>query len=393
MLSRSSACAQRAPSRLRVPLALRTHKLSSSSQGHETAQPSAVPLLSDDRIVVQPSYNRWVQLAPTTLAGLSIGAYFTVPGVLGPGLCKAQGVVAQAATDFSMSTLVPTLTLMPLVAATLAATLAKTSDEVGVRRLGLAASIVYPLGVYVLPAAAVAANSLAAFAPCYAVIGGIGFFAGYPQIPPFLLRWFPDRKGLALSLYGATFGAGRSSSHWPRPCQGYSAWRFDHALPSLHLNMAYFRFFSPLLRPVDRSSAAILQACTHAAWLVGGGGDIHERGDGWPCSNVRWEGMRSRRCHCQRPDGDRWATRCAPTHARRRTLSLLTCCHMTQSVITPSLRASHRSVSQQPGPLLVVVDLTRMPTPKQALHSSSQVCFFSMAPTELARRWLLLVES
>jgi len=152
-------------------------------------------------------YNRWRQLAPTTLAGLGIGAYFTVPGVLGPGLCKAQGVVAQAATDFSMSTLVPTLTLMPLVAAGLAAALARTSDEFGVRRLGLAASIVYPLGVYVLPAAAVAANSLSLFAPCYAIIGGIGFFCGYPQVPPFLLRWFPDRKGLALSLYGATFGS------------------------------------------------------------------------------------------------------------------------------------------------------------------------------------------
>lgn len=164
------------------------------------------PLLSDERILVGPGYNRWVQLGPTTLAGLGIGAYFTVPGVLGPGLCKAQGVVAQAATDFSMSTLVPTLTLMPLVAASLAAGLARTSDEIGVRRLGLAASIVYPMGVYVLPAAAVAANSLSAFAPCYALIGGIGFFAGYPQIPPFLMRWFPDRKGLALSLYGATFG-------------------------------------------------------------------------------------------------------------------------------------------------------------------------------------------
>jgi hypothetical protein len=180
------------------------------------------PLLSDERIVVGPGYNRWLQLGPTTLAGLGIGAYFTVPGVLGPSLCKAQGVVAQASTDFSMSTLVPTLTLMPLVAATLAAGLARTSDDVGVRRLGLAASIVYPMGVYVLPAAAVAANSLYAFAPCYALVGGIGFFAGYPQIPPFLMRWFPDRKGLALSLYGATFGArslgrGRSRSR-PLKC-------------------------------------------------------------------------------------------------------------------------------------------------------------------------------
>ena len=29
------------------------------------------------------------------------------------------------------------------------------------------------------------------------LLGGLGFFCGYPQLPPFMTRWFPDRRGLA----------------------------------------------------------------------------------------------------------------------------------------------------------------------------------------------------
>ena len=57
-------------------------------------------------------------------------------------------------------------------------------------------------------AAAVQAHSLPAFAVGYSLLGGLGFFCGYPQLPPFMTRWFPDRRGLAVSIYMCSFGSG-----------------------------------------------------------------------------------------------------------------------------------------------------------------------------------------
>ena len=132
---------------------------------------------------------------PCWAVRLGLGAIFSVPGVLGPSMCTAQGVVAQSATDFTMGNLVPIMSLMPLLASSTAAILATRSESFGTRRLALTSSVVYPLGCYMLPAIAVKANSLSGFAASYVIVGGLGFYAGYPQVPPFLMKWFPTRSG------------------------------------------------------------------------------------------------------------------------------------------------------------------------------------------------------
>ena len=123
---------------------------------------SPAPFLSDERIRVDAGYNRWLQLLPACTAGIGIGTYASVPAVLGPLVCRAQGVVAQAPTDFTMSALLPVATAMPLVAGIAAATLASKSEEFGHRRLAFACSFVYPLGVYGLSALAIRATLLLA---------------------------------------------------------------------------------------------------------------------------------------------------------------------------------------------------------------------------------------
>ena len=158
---------------------------------------------------VDADYNRWLQLGPACVAGVGIGTYASVPAVLGPLVCRAQGVVAQAPTDFAISDLLPVTTMMPLVAGLAAATLASQSEQFGHRRLAFLCSFVYPAGVYALSAAAISAHNLPAFAASYALLGGVGFYFGYPQLPPFLAStWFPDRRGLVVSIYMTAFGSG-----------------------------------------------------------------------------------------------------------------------------------------------------------------------------------------
>ena len=168
-----------------------------SQSTHDVAA-VAPSILSDERITAPPDHNRLLQIIPAGLSGLGLGAIFSVPGVLGPSMCTAQGVVAQSATDFSMGGLVPIMSLMPLLASSTAAILAKRSDTFGTRRLALVSSVMYPLGCYALPAVAVQANSLSGFAASYVLVGGLGFYAGYPQVPPFLMKWFPTRSGCVL---------------------------------------------------------------------------------------------------------------------------------------------------------------------------------------------------
>ena len=145
------------------------------------AAASAPSFLSDDRIRVDPGYNRWLQLVPACVAGVGIGTYASVPAVLGPFVCRAQGVVAQAPTDFAMSDLLPVATMMPLVAGVAAATLASQSEQFGHRRLAFIASLLYPSAVYGLSALAVNAASLPLFATSYALLGGLGFYCGCPS--------------------------------------------------------------------------------------------------------------------------------------------------------------------------------------------------------------------
>ena len=178
-----------------------------TSQDATSSKPP-LAMFDDDRIRVAEDYNRWGQLAPILTAGVAIGFYALPAAALGPSLCKVQGVVAQASTDFTMSALVPTTTLMPLTAGILASLLASRCEDMGVRRLALLACTAYPAGVFVIPGIAAHYNSFPVFAASYVALGGFGFFCAYPQQAPHALRWFPDRKGLAVSLFNVSFGFG-----------------------------------------------------------------------------------------------------------------------------------------------------------------------------------------
>src|SRR5260370_38078297 len=52
------------------------------------------------------------------------------------------------------------------------------------------------------------ASSLHYFFLCYGVLGGIGNGFGYSTVVPVMAKWFPDKRGLAIGLALAGYGAG-----------------------------------------------------------------------------------------------------------------------------------------------------------------------------------------
>ena len=99
---------------------------------------ASAPLLSDERIQVPHDYNRWLQLLPASLSGLSIGTYLATPTVLGPLVCRAQGVLAQTPSDFAMTAIPTCAVLGGVTVATASVLLAPYAARIGTRRFALA---------------------------------------------------------------------------------------------------------------------------------------------------------------------------------------------------------------------------------------------------------------
>ena len=150
----------------------------------------------------------YMQLLPACLSGVAIGTYASVPGVLGPHIARTQGVLAQVASDFSMSAIPPTVVSAGLVSGVLSIALAPHVKTLGARRIALAGSVLFPLGFFALPACAASMGHWSSFVASTSVLGGVGFWCVYPQLPPLLTRWFRERQGLAVSIYFASFGSG-----------------------------------------------------------------------------------------------------------------------------------------------------------------------------------------
>ncbi|GAA2916146.1 L-lactate MFS transporter [Enterococcus pseudoavium] len=88
---------------------------------------------------------------------------------------------------------------------TSAAFMGRFVEKFGPRKTGTVASILFGLGI-ISTGFAVDSQSLPMLYLTYGIIGGIGLGAGYVTPVSTMIRWFPDRKGLATGLAIMGFG-------------------------------------------------------------------------------------------------------------------------------------------------------------------------------------------
>ncbi len=156
------------------------------------------PFFSRERIVAQPGTSRW-WAAPAALAiHLSIGeAYafsvFNLPlSKLGEWKLTELGWIFTCAIAF--------LGLS-------AALFGQWLERVGPRVSGLVAAACFGSGLWVA-AIGVALKSLPLIIFGYGVLGGIGLGLGYITPVSTLIKWFPDRRGMATGIAIMGFGGG-----------------------------------------------------------------------------------------------------------------------------------------------------------------------------------------
>jgi MFS family permease len=163
-------------------------------------------LLSKERITAEPSFNRWLVPPASIAIHLCIGSVYAW-SIYNPALIRVFGVVTPAAGDwtFAQSNRIFTVAIVFLGLA--AAVAGKWLEKVGPRAVGLVAALCWG-GGYLIGSFGITLHQLWIVYLGYGVIGGCGLGLGYVSPVSTLIRWFPDRRGMATGMAIMGFGGG-----------------------------------------------------------------------------------------------------------------------------------------------------------------------------------------
>jgi len=163
-------------------------------------------LLSKERIIAPPDYNRWRVPLASIAIHLCIGSVYAW-SIYNPPLTRVYGVVTSAADDWSLGQVVWVFTVAIVFLGLSAAFAGKWLEKVGPRKVGVVAACCWG-GGYIVGAAGILTHQLWLLYLGYGVIGGCGLGLGYVSPVSTLIRWFPDRRGMAAGMAIMGFGGG-----------------------------------------------------------------------------------------------------------------------------------------------------------------------------------------
>jgi MFS family permease len=163
-------------------------------------------LLSKDRIIAPAGFNRW-RVPPASIAiHLCIGSVYAWSN-FNPPLMKVQGVVASSAVDWSLPEVARTFTIAIVCLGLSAAFAGKWLERVGPRMVGTVAAACWG-GGFLVGGLGIWLHQLGLLYLGYGVIGGCGLGLGYVSPVSTLIKWFPDRRGMAAGMAIMGFGGG-----------------------------------------------------------------------------------------------------------------------------------------------------------------------------------------
>jgi MFS family permease len=159
---------------------------------------NALAVLDRSRTIAPPGYNRWL-IPPAALAiHLCIGQAYATS-------VYKNSLVSHFDTSLTAIGIVFSIAIVMLGLS--AAVFGTWVDTGGPRRAMVAAALCWSVG-FLVGAAGIATGQLWLLYLGYGVIGGIGLGIGYISPVSTLIKWFPDRPGLATGLAIMGFGGG-----------------------------------------------------------------------------------------------------------------------------------------------------------------------------------------
>ncbi len=159
---------------------------------------AGLSFLDREHTVAEPSYNRWL-IPPAALA-----IHLCIGQVYATSVYKAPLV---AHFDASLTAIGVIFSIAIVVLGVAAALLGTWVDRVGPRKAMFTAACCWAAG-FVVGALGIASSQLWLVYLGYGFIGGIGLGIGYISPVSTLIKWFPDRPGLATGMAIMGFGGG-----------------------------------------------------------------------------------------------------------------------------------------------------------------------------------------
>ena len=167
---------------------------------------AGLSFLDKQRAVAPPGFNRWL-VPPAALAiHLSIGQVYAFSVFKDP-LTKALGITQQLPDDWKQPTIAWIFSIAIAVLGISTAVFGGWLERVGPRRVMFTAACCFGSG-FLVAALGVHLHQIWLLYLGYGVIGGMGLGLGYISPVATLVRWFPDRPGMATGLAIMGFGGG-----------------------------------------------------------------------------------------------------------------------------------------------------------------------------------------
>ncbi len=229
------------------------------------------------RSIAPAGFNRW-RVPPAALAiHLCIGQAYAF-SVFSLPLSKAIGLTAPAPGDWKVSTIGWVFSTAIVFLGLSAALFGSWLERVGPRAAMFVATVCFTSGLGI-GAAGIATHQFPLLLIGYGVIGGIGLGIGYISPVSTLIRWFPDRPGMATGLAIMGFGGGAIIAS-PLSVRLMSYFRTDTsngiaatflALAGVYLVVMLFGVFSVRIPPADWTPSDAIARRTTATRAAGTG--------------------------------------------------------------------------------------------------------------------------
>ncbi len=162
--------------------------------------------LDKSRTVAQPGYSRWLVPPAALSIHLCIGQIYAY-SVFNKPLTQAIGITEAAAGDWSLVEVGYIFSIALFFLGASAAVFGKWLERVGPRRAMLASALCFA-GGFMLSAAGVWSHQIWLLYLGHGMLGGIGLGLGYISPVSTLIKWFPDRPGMATGMAIMGFGGG-----------------------------------------------------------------------------------------------------------------------------------------------------------------------------------------
>jgi MFS family permease len=165
-----------------------------------------ISYLNRNRSIAKSNYNRWFVPIAALSIHLCIGQIYAF-SVFNKPLTKIIGISEQLPEDWKLTELGWTFTIAIFFLGASAAVFGKWVERVGPRKTMFVAALCFSSG-FIVSAVGIHLHQLWLLFLGSGLLGGIGLGLGYISPVSTLIKWFPDRPGMATGMAIMGFGGG-----------------------------------------------------------------------------------------------------------------------------------------------------------------------------------------